>query len=183
MSNKRHKIVANTQVGTPRSLSEIHVVVTTFHGFEDLSHEVGESTCSPEMLCHGHTWRTIVCPGSSKTDNENEPYISIFLRHKGGSAVKLTSTIRIGSIKKKGNNLTMMGEESQGKSKLLLRRGVLELDPAKGFLVNGALTVEVDIQVYTDAPPIYIPPKRLRLNMEESLASANEGGTCVAVGA
>jgi hypothetical protein len=94
-----------------------------------------------------------------KTDDENEPYISTFLRHKGGSAVKLIFTIQVRSIKKKGNNLTMMGEESQGKSQLLLCHDVLELDPAKGFLVNGALLVKVDIQVYTNAPLIYTPQK------------------------
>lgn len=73
--------------------------------------------------------------------------------------MKLIFTIQVRSIKKKGNNLTMMGEESQGKSQLLLCHDVLELDPAKGFLVNGALLVKVDIQVYTNAPLIYTPQK------------------------
>jgi hypothetical protein len=50
-------------------------------------------------------------------------------------------------------------------------------------LVNGALLVKVDIQVYTNAPLIYTPQKWLQLNMEELLESANEGGTCFAVGA
>ena len=68
-----------------------------------------------------------------------------------------------------------------GWKKFLLRRDVL--DPTKGYLDNnGTLTVEVDIQVWTDAPPIYTPRKRLRLNMEESLESANEGDTCFTVG-
>ena len=84
-------------------------------------------------------------------------------------------------MKRKGTPYTFSSsKKSQGWKKFLLRRDVL--DPTKGYLDNGTLTIEVDIQAWTDAPPIYIPQKRLCRDMEALLASGTEGDTCFIVG-
>ena len=49
------KIVATADVGRPKRLSEKHTIVASFHDFENLPHN-GVLTCSPVMVCHGHSW-------------------------------------------------------------------------------------------------------------------------------
>jgi hypothetical protein len=114
------------------------------------------------MLCHhhGHPWRIQTFPGGLQANPENEPYISICLEHEGDTEVKVIYAIRISTMIRRSNAKTFDSANNANAwryKEFLLRRDVL--DPARGFLKNGTLVVEVDIQVYSDAPQIYIPQK------------------------
>jgi speckle-type POZ protein len=61
-----------------------------------------------------------------------------------------------------------------GLSDFLPRADVL--DPSKGFLVNGNLTIEVDIAVFVDKLPAFRPKNTLELDMMKILESAEESG-------
>jgi hypothetical protein len=50
------------------------------------------------------------------------------------------------------------------------------LDLSKCILVDGNLTVEVDIQVYKDKSPSWEPTKTLHLDMIKLLESADQSG-------
>ena len=116
-------------------------------------------------------------------------YISVYLKYEGDTDLKVNYSIRVISsadtdVEGKGTSnpayTFSSSKKSRGWAKFLLRRDVL--DPTKGYLDNGTLTVEVDIQAWTDVPPIYTPQKRLCRDLLESLESENEGDVCFSVG-
>lgn len=177
------KVVATTEVGRPETLSEKHAIVSSFHAFESLPHEKGQCTYSPEMACHGHMWRIQVFPGGRK-ECEGGPWTSLFLRYEGDGKVKAMFSIRIPSKVKDFNSKAFtfgksIGHGAWGWHEFILREDLL--NPAKGHLVNGSLTVRVGIRVLTETPAVFIPRKRMRLDMLELLESGNEGDTCFIV--
>lgn len=49
------------------------------------------------------------------------------------------------------------------------------IDPTKGCMrANGSIKVEVDVQIWTEAPLFWVPKNRLRLDMLDVLESAVE---------
>jgi speckle-type POZ protein len=64
--------------------------------------------------------------------------------------------------------------KSIGFSDFILRSDVL--DPSAGFLVDGNLTVEVDIQIYKDASPFWEPKSELNVDFMKFLESAYRSG-------
>jgi hypothetical protein len=56
------------------------------------------------------------------------------------------------------------------------------LDPSKGFLVDGKLTIEVDIQVYKDESPFWEPKSELNVDFMKVLESAKHSDVKYQVG-
>jgi speckle-type POZ protein len=113
--------------------------------------------------------------------NSNTVNVSAFLKcvstQGGDCQVKAKFTFRIPSAR---YSRTMRGRVFSsdscqwGNPALFLRSDVL--DPSKGFLVDGNLIIEVDIQVYKDASPFWEPKSELNVDMMKYLESAKESG-------
>lgn len=176
MSN--NNVVATSAIGTPKSLSEKHTIVASFHDFESLPHKKGDCTNSPEMTCHGHKWQVPVNPGGDMISDDGT-WTSIFLVGTGG--VKTNFTIRVGSKFFSTNHVFKRDDSSWGWPKFLLRSDVL--DPAEGYVKDGTLKVEVDIQIWVDGPQTWKPQtNRLRNDMLTLLESANASDLSITVG-
>jgi speckle-type POZ protein len=185
----RGKLVAVNHVGGEQQegvvreqvLSETHTIRFVFHDFEKLPYDRDESTKSSASLCHGYTWKLFLYPGGSMMSNSNTVNVSAFLKcvstQGGDCQVKAKFTFRIPSARySRAMRGRVFGSDScqWGHPDLFLRSDVL--DPSKGFLVDGNLIIEVDIQVYNDASSFWEPKCELHLDMLGLLESANQSG-------
>jgi speckle-type POZ protein len=185
----RGKIVAVDHVGgeqvvvREQVLSETHTIRVVFHGFANLPHARGDQTASSALLCHGSQWKLRLYPGGQNVSNEDEVYLSVFLycvsMESDNCKVKAKCTFRVplaDGIYSRDMGVGAFCRKSTGMgfNDFILRSDVL--DPSKGFLVDGNLTIEVDIQVYKDASPFWEPKSELNLDMLGLLELANHTG-------
>jgi hypothetical protein len=164
-------------------LSEKHTIRFVFHDFEKLPHEGEEeedATTSSVVLCHGYKWKLGLFPGGDDQSDEDEVYLSLYLQRVSAESddceVRTKFAIRLPSA----NGCTAMGEhffcrtlDAMGSKRFHLRSDVL--DPTKGFLVDGNLIIEVDIQVYKkDVSPFWEPKNELQIDLMKVLESADQ---------
>ena len=135
----------------------------TFHSFANLNAHRGTSVGSPKIECHGLQWKIKLYPGGEWESSESATFVSIFLSCESstevGKDVRASYTIR--SPTARGPPLAWSEDgpytfgtssfTSWGDYDCVLREDVLH--PMSGFLVNGNLTIEVDIQVVLDTFP------------------------------
>jgi speckle-type POZ protein len=182
----RGKLVAVGHVGgeevvvREQVLSETQTIRFVFHDFENLPHDRDEETISSVLLCHGYQWNFQLYPGGYYHSKE-AVYLSVYLHcvsaEQEDCKVKAKYAFRIPSA----NHSSYMGEDTFcRKSKVMglpnFRRRSDVLDPSKDFLVDGNLTIEVDIQVYKDASPFWEPKSELKGDFMKILESANQSG-------
>jgi speckle-type POZ protein len=177
------KLVAVDIVGEP-VLSEKHTIRVEFRNFANLPHDRGEETSSSALLCHGYQWELCIYPGGDDAEsNKDTVYLSLYLIclsvERGDWEVKVKTKLafRVPSANFStdlDDNIFSNKEGSWGDDDFLPRANVL--DPSKGFLVDGNLTVEVDIQVYVNKLPAFRPKATLNLDMMKFLESANKSG-------
>jgi speckle-type POZ protein len=187
------KLVAINHIGKDRVLSEEHTIRFVFHDFVNLPHERNKDTIS-SALCHGYQWELQLSPGGNDQSNDDTVHLSLYLNcvsaQRGEGDVKAKSAFRVPSTnygRDLGENLYQKTASAWGfgYSHFLLRSDVL--DPSIGFLVDGNLTIEVDIQVYVDKVyvdtlPAFRPKHTLDLDMMKLLESAKHSDVKFQVG-
>mmetsp|Transcript_21616 Transcript_21616/g.44564 ORF Transcript_21616/g.44564 Transcript_21616/m.44564 type:complete len:305 (+) Transcript_21616:593-1507(+) len=162
MTSQAPKIVAVSHVGGKEQVdSEWHTIKAVFHDFADLPHNRGELLESSTMECHGHVWTVRLYPGghSGSTDDDQ---VAIFLHCVSATdmvKVKAGFRIRIPSSGKNypsGKKLVFAPGKEWGWHTNFANRNQV-LNDHSGHLVDGNLTVEVDIQVAQDKLPTWKP--------------------------
>jgi speckle-type POZ protein len=184
----RGKLVAVDHVGGEQEgvvreqvLSELHTFRVVFHDCENLplDHR-GDFTTSSALPCHGYQWQLLLFPGG-KNSLSNTAHMSLYLKcvsvEQDDCEVKAKHAFRVPSV---GKVFTTGCAKLFDKGRYwgctdFLTRAEL-LDQSKGFLVDGNLTIEVDIQVYMDKASAWRPKKTLYLDMMTILESAKESG-------
>eukprot|EP00562_Extubocellulus_spinifer_P000666 CAMPEP_0178474786 /NCGR_PEP_ID=MMETSP0696-20121128/2779_1 /TAXON_ID=265572 /ORGANISM="Extubocellulus spinifer, Strain CCMP396" /LENGTH=403 /DNA_ID=CAMNT_0020102045 /DNA_START=30 /DNA_END=1242 /DNA_ORIENTATION=- len=162
MTSRDTKIVAVSHVGgKDQGDSEWHTIRAVFHNFADLPHHRGERVDSSTMECHGHVWTVTLYPRGtpeSKDDDQVAIFLGCVSPVKGMVEVKANYRIRIPSSGKsfRSRQKRVFGpRKSLGWKDFANRSEVL--GDQSGFLVDGNLTVEVDIQVAQDRLPTWTP--------------------------
>jgi hypothetical protein len=145
-------------------LSEKHTIRFIFHDFASLPHACGEVTQSSSELCHGYQWKVQLYeyPGGDTDSDTKNVDLSLFLVcvsvNRDDCEVRAKFAIRVpsgGLSTGFFDKLFRNRERAWGRRKFLRQEKVL--DPSKGFLVDGNLTIELDIQVYMDKLPAWEP--------------------------
>ena len=145
----------------------------TFAGFAALPRAVGDYTDGPEAELHGHTWKLCIYPGGAKEEYKDDLSMYLYLCEPDPEAgVKADVTLRV--INHAGR-ADKVGTLPAGR--IFARREPPHTGPAwgsaifisradvrnatKGWLKDGALTVEADLRVYSKTPPVWSPPSRV----------------------
>jgi hypothetical protein len=190
------KIVAVQTVGKEQPLSEKHTIRFVFLDFANLPDDRDEATISPVAMCHGHQWQLRLYPGGRDESDADRPYVSLYLFCTSplriGCKVKVMHAFRVPSanydsetsrndwVDKTHMHIFSRGNLYWGFANFLRRRKVL--DPSKGYLVDGNLTIEVDIQVYMDKLPAFRPKTTLPLDMIQFWESAKYSDVTFQIG-
>ena len=173
----RYRVVDEGHVGGQAQVTPEWVTIrAVFHDFLlSFSSQRGVCTQSPVLKCHGLEWRIELYPGGSSKSSEEDVFVSIYLISKSCSTtnkIKAKYRIRIPSAgTSKGSPASIFGSDSAwGYRDYAKREDVF--DSSKNFLVDGNLTVEVDIQVL-DKPPVWTPANTLSQDMLALLDAAD----------
>ena len=145
---------------------------TCFDGFAALPHAVGDHTYGPEAEVHGHTWQLWICPGGY--NEACKDYLSVYLKlcaPRPEAGVKADLTLRVINHSGRADEVDTLHAgrifarrepphtgPAWGSAIFISRADVL--NATKGWLKDGALTVEADIRVYSKTPPLWSPPSR-----------------------
>jgi speckle-type POZ protein len=182
------ELVAVNHVGKEQVLSEKHTIRFVFHDFATLPHERGKCTKSSSSLCHGYKWQLEVYPGGNSQSSEDTVHLSQFLHcvspTQEDCKVRTKYAFRIPSANysiDSGEHVFCRESTGMGYNDFRLRSDVL--DPSKGYLVDGNLTIEVDIQVYMEKLAAFRPKTTLPLDMIKLLESIKHSDVNFQVGA
>jgi hypothetical protein len=178
-------------VGREEVLSEMHRIRVVFHDFATLPHSRAEKTTSSALLCHGYQWKLQLYPGGHLDSYEDEVWVSLYLHcvsaEQDDIKVKAKSTFFVPPVNYSRDDWVDEHEflfrdaSGTGYKNIFLRSDVL--DPSKGFLVDGNLTIEVDIQVYMEKLAAFRPKTTLPLDMMKLLESMKHSDVTFQVGA
>ena len=166
--------------------SEWKTIRAVFHNFSDLPSERHSIVDSPVLKCHRLEWQIRLFPVGH--GNSNVGYICLNLWSKScteTSKIKAKSRIRIpsaGWTKDDGQQFNIFSttnaanEESAWRQSGYVRRQDV-LAAYGNYLVDGNLTVEVDIQVMLDKPPVWIPTNDISADMLALFDAADSNNT------
>ena len=180
-----YEVVNEVHVGGQEQVaSEWKTNRVVFHDFAGLSSKRGDCTLSPVLECHGLKWRIALYPGGKESSNEKEVYVALFLtcmssrNRRSTNDIKAKWRIRVTSAGKAkgGGTFNMFSASAGGNNSWGYRNYVKRekaLKPSRHYLVDGNLTVEVDIQVMLDTPPVWTPTNTVCSDMLEILDSAD----------
>ena len=161
--------------GRDQVASEWKTIRAVFHNFANLPSKRGDQTESKVLKCHGLEWQIQLYPGGHTKTRGEDVSISFFLSSvscSNANKIRAKHRIRVPSAGKgvTGNqfNIFSPGVAAWGGHNYAKREGVL--DPSKNFLVDGNLTVEVDIQVMLDTPPLWTPTNQIKTACSDMLA-------------
>ena len=177
--SRRHEVVDEVHVGGREQVpSEWKTIRAVFHNFAELPSKRGDMTQSPVLECHGFKWTVGIYPGGSRKSSEENVTCSIFLYSRScseGNNIKVAKVIRtpsaFRSVGSRTKFLTHSMKHNNWGHEYALRSDIL--DPLKNYLVNGNLTVEVDIQVMLDKPPTWTPKNNVCSDMLKLLDTAD----------
>jgi speckle-type POZ protein len=164
-------------------LSKKHTIRVVFHNFANLPHDRLKHTECPVTLCHGYEWKVLLFPGGDATSNRDTVHVSLYLDCISGESYdyefKAKYAVRVPSADysediDRDEHIYRSGASVLGYSDFLVRNKVL--DPSTVLLVDGNLTIEVDIQVYVDKLHAFRPKTTLNVDMIKLLESAEQSG-------
>ena len=172
-----YEVVDETIVGGNEQVpSEWKTIRATFRNFAELPSERGDKTESSILECHGLEWTIQLYPG---VFSENDARSSVFLCSKSCSERKnIMVEIRI-RIPSAGETMRFQEKfvdhstEKPSKGGRFAERSDI-LDPRKNYLVNGDLTVEIDLRVMLDKLPTWTPTNTLSLDMLKLLEAEHD---------
>ena len=178
-----YKVVDEVTVGDDEQvMSEWQTIRATFRDFATLPSERGVRTDSPVLKCHGLEWQIIIYPGGHNTSRADNVFCSMFLHCKScRTKIKVKAQYRIRVASATGCAVVAKGDKgwstfanhssAWGPKNFMLRCSVL--DPSRNFLVNGDLTVEIDLRVMLDKPPTWTPKNTVCSDMLKLLDTAD----------
>eukprot|EP00542_Grammatophora_oceanica_P009515 CAMPEP_0194031694 /NCGR_PEP_ID=MMETSP0009_2-20130614/4802_1 /TAXON_ID=210454 /ORGANISM="Grammatophora oceanica, Strain CCMP 410" /LENGTH=387 /DNA_ID=CAMNT_0038671917 /DNA_START=83 /DNA_END=1249 /DNA_ORIENTATION=+ len=159
----KKNVVGTVDIGRKKILSEELTIRFDIHQFELLPSKRGLVTRSSNIECHGSSWSLIVCPGGAMESEEDEIHVCLYIKNdavpKSEGEVEAKYRFRVGSKVSKYSSVRTFTKTSNTWGYLNFLRRSDVLDPSNGFLVNGTLTVEVDLQVYQEKPPTWVPKR------------------------
>ena len=177
--SSRYKVVKEIFVGGREQVpSEWETNRVVFLNFAELSSKRGVRAPSPVFESHGLEWTVDLYPGGHSTSSKEDVCISIYLSSKSctdTNKIKAKSRIRVPSADKSGGGrgFDIFSPENigWGQPDFATREDVL--DSSKKYLVDGNLTVEVDIQVMLDKLPTWTPSNTVCSDMLAFLDAAD----------
>ena len=186
-----YEVVDGGHVGGP--LSEWKTIRAVFHNFAELPSERNGCTLSPVLKCHGSEWQIMLYPGGDEYSSADNVFVSLRLHSKScafAKTIKAKYQIRVpsagraaGSKASVRNFSTLIGLPwGQGRPSERLENYAKRedvLDSSKNYLVDGNLTVEVDIQVMLDIPQLWTPTNTVCPDMLAFLDAADADNTDV----
>jgi len=175
----RYEVVDEDHVGGQNQVAaEWKTIRAVFHNFAKLSAKEGDITASQVLKCHALEWQIQVYPGGNSINS------SVFLYLHSNSCTKTNNiraktTFRVPSAGwTKGGRLfntyspkNAAHEHNAWGQDFAKREDVLKA--SKNYLVDGNLTVEIDIQVMLDELPVWTPTNTVCSDMLKILDSAD----------
>lgn len=168
--------------------SEWKTIRAVFPNFAELPSERGDETHSPVLKCHGFKWTINIFPGGDRKSSKRDDFVSVYLSCKSCSntnKIRAKHRKRVPSAGKvvmwnqfKIFSTSDVATEAEDWGGDFAKRKDI-LDTSKNFLVDGNLTVEVDIQVMLDEPTTWIPTNTICSDMIAFLDAANVENTDV----
>ena len=179
-----YKVVDEGHVGGKSQVASRWATIrAVFHNFADLPSERGDETDSPVLKCHGLEWQLELYPGGDTESSEENVFVSLYLSCMSCSItnkIRAKRRIRIPSAgTAKGGKRFDIYSRSTSKNEYPIwgfkdyakRENVL--DASNNYLLDGNLTVEVDIQVMLDEPSTWTPTNTVCSDMLKLLDSAD----------
>lgn len=168
-----------------RPMSNSGKLTVVFQNFASMKEEGGVAVSSPVMKCHGYRWKVDLYPKGDDTSNERDEQVSLFLHCVSASNDNATVVTKFSFLISSANYSLHTDtiifkkhvETSWGWTDFALRSNVL--DSASNFLVNGNLTLEINIQVALEKPPSWAPSSSLSTDMLKMLESAETNSDVV----
>ena len=150
-----------------------------FDNFASLPSEIDDRTCSEiKKDCNGHKWKLELYPGGESEDDE-PGWISLYLRSKNWEKLDVRYTFSV----KDSNNKDVNEEVSFLKKKIddevgygtdkFMKRSFI-LDTTNRILQNGALCIDVGIQVKDSKDYLFQPQSDHAKNMLNLLESGEK---------
>ena len=160
-----------------------------FDNFANLPSEPGESTLSEVQTdCNGHKWYLEVYPGGEPSDDE-PGWISLYLHRGGNNCEELNVRTIIAVTDAYGatvedyediDNEIFCIYSHRGKQEFIKRSVVL--DSTNKILKNGALRIDVEIQVKDDKDDLFQPKNDHCSKMLALLESGKKTDASIMVG-
>ena len=165
--------------------SEWKTVRAVFPNFAELPAGRDDFTESPVLKCHGLEWTIELYPGGNDNSSEEDVCVSMYLRSESSTdtnKIKAKYKIRVPFAEMdeagEGDSFKIFSpEDVWGFHDCTTRADVL--DASNKYLVDGNLTVEVDIQVMLDKPPTWTPTNTVCSDMLAFLDAADADNTDV----
>ena len=152
----------------------------TFNDFEALPSEIGRRVSSSMFSCFGSQWRVIICPGGDHMSSLDGMVAVYLKRCTGGRNLSLKFSFELddGSdwVRRKGisifTDLGLWGTDIWGWYDLCSRKEITGSEEVgEGFLVKGALTIRVSMQLDEFIPKN--PASSIMLKMFDDEKSAD----------
>ncbi len=164
--------------------SEWKTVRAVFPNFAELPSKRGDFTLSPVLKCHGLEWRIRLHPGGDTISSEKDVFVSLYLSSMSSTDtrnIKAKFYFRVPTAgKARGvGAFTIFKTKPWGHKDFAKRKDFL--DSSKNFLVDRSLTIEVDIQVMLDKPPVWTPTNTVCSDMLSFLKAVDPDSTIPAV--
>ena len=181
-----YEVVDEDHVGGREGVaSEWKTIRAVFHNFANLPSKRNDCTESKVLKCHGSEWQIRLFPGGDRNSSKESVFVSLFLFNKSST---ITNTIKANFRIRVPSAATARGDGHCGIFKgkpwgfkdYVMRENVI--DASKKFLVNGKLTVEVDIQVMLDKPPAWTPTDTVRSDMLKLLDDTDNSDVIFDIG-
>ena len=152
-----------------------------FHNFAGMPQEPGRYAKSDAMDCHGFPWEVRLYPrgfgaklAAANGVNSSAEHVSIFVMNRSGRDLKVEMVFRVPSANfTRIHKMNLLKKDGGTGWPKYVHRSTF-LDQNKGFLIDGNLVVEVDIQAMIDKSPTWSPTNTLSLDMLKLLTKHSD---------
>jgi speckle-type POZ protein len=175
------------KVPTPMSSKPV-LLHFKFEDFANLPSEVDSEVPSDEQTdCNGNKWKLQLYPGGT-VDAEEEGYVGLYLNSCNTKTIEAKQNFSIignrGSVcgEEESDDFDVFGEENKSWGWTQFKRRSDILDPANEILKDGALCIDVIIQVKPKKGDMYQPLSPHSANMLKLLKSTEDADVSFTVG-
>jgi len=156
--------------------SEWKTIRAVFPNFAGLPAKRGDLKSSAVLKCHGLGWNILLYPGGHKNSSDEDVFVSLYLSCESSTnrtkhRIRVPSAGKVAEWIHQGNIFSKTATTAWGSHNYVKRKDFL--DSSNNYLVDGNLTVEVDIQVMLDKPPAWTPTNTLSPDMLAFLDAAD----------
>jgi hypothetical protein len=146
------------------------------HGFAELPHGVQHYSATSSIECYGYEWYLEVCPGGAEDEYEGKVAVFLCFGTEDCKTPSHTFTIRV--LKSDGTVFDTEDCDSTAEyADFGERTTVIE-----HCLVDGTLTIEVDLQVRSKALQLWAPKTRIGSDLARLLESGTDADVTFVLG-